>query len=389
MKTKVHNTLFLVFSLLMLGLSMPALAGDGHDDHDHDHGNEQHEGEHHENGHDENGHHDEHGDEHHGDGAYDPVPMIMHHIADAHSWHFFDIGETPVSLDLPVILWTYEGENIGDAFNKAKFHVFMSTKFHHGHSTVKKGDEEFELHLNHTTGQESIHELGDRKVIDLSITKNVAAMFLSIIVMLIIFSATASKYKKSLVPSGIARIMEPIILFVRDDIAVPNIGEDKAAKYMPFLLSVFFFIWVNNLLGLLPGAANLTGNISVTMTLALFTLVIVNINGNKHYWSHILTPPVPWPMWVIMVPVEIIGIITKPFALMIRLFANITAGHILILSLVSLIFIFQSVAMAGVSVPFMIFMNGLELLVAVLQAYIFTLLSALFIGMAVEEPAHH
>ena len=186
--------------------------------------------------------------------------------------------------------------------------------------------------------------------------------------------------------------MEPLVLFVRDDIAVPNIGK-KADKFLPYLLTVFFFIWINNLIGLVPffpGSANLTGNISFTVTLALITFLITNFNGNKDYWKHIFaTPGVPVWLAPIMIPVEIMGILAKPIALLIRLFANITAGHIIILSLISLIFIFKSVAIAPVSVGFVLFMNVLELLVAAIQAYIFTLLSALFIGMAVEEHEHH
>ena len=203
------------------------------------------------------------------------------------------------------------------------------------------------------------------------------------------FGGLARQYKKNAVPKGFGRVLEPLVIYVRDEIAKPNISRDKYKRYLPFLLTVFFFIWINNLLGLIPVLApNLTGNIAVTMVLALFTLIITNVSGNRGYWGHILLPPVPWWLYPIMIPVELIGIFTKPFALMIRLFANITAGHILILSLVSLIFIFKSVYMSALSIPFMVFMNVLELLVAALQAYIFTLLSALFIGMATEE-AHH
>ncbi|MEZ4916103.1 MAG: F0F1 ATP synthase subunit A [Chitinophagales bacterium] len=185
-------------------------------------------------------------------------------------------------------------------------------------------------------------------------------------------------------------VLEPIVLFVKEDIAIPNIGEKKYAKFLPYLLTVFFFIWINNLFGLVPffpGSANLTGNIALTFVLALFTLVITNINGNKYYWGHIFNPPVPGPLKILMIPIELIGVLTKPFALMIRLFANISAGHILILSLISLIFIFKSFFVAPISIAFVLFMSVLELLVAALQAYIFTLLSALFIGIALEE--HH
>ncbi|RZK51306.1 MAG: ATP synthase F0 subunit A, partial [Pedobacter sp.] len=190
-------------------------------------------------------------------------------------------------------------------------------------------------------------------------------------------------------PKGLQSFLEPVIIFVRDDIAKPNIGH-KYAKFMPYLLTIFFFILFNNLLGLFPvfpGSANVTGNIALTFVMATATMLVVNLNGNKYYWKHILTPDVPWWLYPIMIPVELIGIISKPFALMVRLFANITAGHIIVLSLISLIFIFKTLAIAPVSVAFVLFMDVLELLVAFLQAFIFTLLSALFIGMAVEE--HH
>jgi F-type H+-transporting ATPase subunit a len=183
--------------------------------------------------------------------------------------------------------------------------------------------------------------------------------------------------------------MEPLILFVRDEIAIPNLGH-KYERFMPYLLTVFFFIWFMNMLGLVPffpGSANVTGNIAVTMVLALITLLVVLFNGNKNYWGHIFNPPVPWWMKPLMIPVEIIGVFTKPFALMIRLFANITAGHILVLSLLCLPFVFNAHAVAGGSVIFAIFIGLIEMLVAFIQSFIFTILSALYIGMAIEE--HH
>ncbi len=211
--------------------------------------------------------------------------------------------------------------------------------------------------------------------------------------------STAKYYKANgaVAPRGLAKFTEPIILFVRDDIAIPNIGQKQHARFMPYLLTIFFFVWVNNLIGLVPFfpfGSNLTGNISFTLVMAVITFLVTNLNGNKAYWGHIFaTPGVPLWLMPIMLPVEIIGLFTKPFALMIRLFANISAGHIIILSLISLIFVFKSYAIAPVSVAFVLFMNVLELLVAALQAYIFTLLTALFIGGAVaehhHEEAHH
>jgi len=375
----------LLFTILAPALLSMSAFGQEHPQHDDHHGEatEQHV--------DDHANHDDHAD-HHGeaDQEFDAVDMIMHHIQDAHEWHLVDIPQEdgtskPVSIPLPVILY-YNGQ----------LDVFMSSAFHHGHSPVTKGDVTYimdhgNIYVANAQGEleydEEHHALND-KPLDLSITKNVAAMFLSILLLVWIFGSTAKNYKKTHVPRGMAKFMEPLVLFVRDDIARPNIEGDKYKRYLPFLLTIFFFIWINNLLGLIPVLApNVTGNIAFTFVLAAFTLLIILFSGNKAYWGHILLPPVPWWLYIIMVPVEIIGIFTKPFALMIRLFANITAGHILILSLVSLIFIFKTAWMSLMSVPFMIFMFTLELLVAALQAYIFTLLAALFIGMAVEE--HH
>jgi len=230
--------------------------------------------------------------------------------------------------------------------------------------------------------------------LDFSITKAVVGMLFAAFIGLWLFLSMSRSYKKTGIshPKGIQSFLEPVILFVRDDIAIPNIGKHKYEKYMPYLLTVFFFILINNLMGLVPFpppfGANVTGNIAVTFVLASFTFLITQFSGNKNYWRHIFaTPGVPFWLLPIMIPVELIGIISKPFALMIRLFANITAGHIIVLSLICLIFIFESLAVAPVSILFVIFMDCLELLVAFLQAYVFTLLSALFISLAVEE--HH
>ena len=187
------------------------------------------------------------------------------------------------------------------------------------------------------------------------------------------------------VPTGLRGFTEPLILFVKDEIAVPNLGEEHYRKYLPYLLTLFFFIWVNNMLGLLPMGANLTGNIAVTLLLAVFTFIITNFSGSKHYWKEIVRMPgVPIAIQPIMTVIEFIGLLTKPFSLMIRLFANITAGHIIVLSFISLIFIFKSVLISPVSIVFVLFMDVLELLVAALQAYIFTMLTAMYIGMAVK-----
>lgn len=326
--------------------------------------------------------------------GYDPIPVIMHHIADAHDWHFFDYNGHSYSMPLPVILWTDNG-----------LVTFMSSAFHHdneGHHVVEsKGMNFVKVHekiYQLATGATAASFDADHHIsngvrpIDLSITKNIFSMLMSVFIILFVFLKTASYYAKNgaVAPKGIASFMEPIIVFIRDDIAKINIGEKKYMKFMPYLLTVFFFIWFNNLLGLIPwiGGANLTGNIAVTLVLAVFTLIITNINGNKAYWGHIFwMPGAPWPVKILLMPIELVGVLTKPFALMIRLFANMTAGHIVVLSLISLIFIFESIGMAAVSVPFALFISVLELLVAFLQAYVFTMLSALFIGTAVAE--HH
>lgn len=327
-----------------------------------------------------------------GESTFNPVPVIMHHIADAHDWHFWGEGEKSVSIPLPVILWDNNGLN-----------VFMSSKFHHNEKVVESNGNyylNFHEKIYKTDAQGSIEphvdekgavHLQNEKPLDFSITKNVASMLLSFVLLILIFSAVASSYKKgNLVPKGIASFIEPIILFVRDEVAIPNIGKKKYAKYMPYLLTLFFFIWINNLLGLLPGAANVTGNIAVTFVLALIALIVINFSGNKDYWGHMLwMPGVPVPVKIILAPIELVGIITKPFALMIRLFANITAGHIIIMSLISLIFIFQTEAMSAGSIPLALFIYCLELLVAALQAFVFTMLVSLFIGTAVAEHDHH
>ena len=310
--------------------------------------------------------------------------LIMEHIADAHDWHLW--GHT--SIHLPIILYTNKG-----------FEFFSSGKFDHGHATHQGAHYNYRIIKNPGEQKENIKVVDATgnidesiSVIDLSITKNIASLLLSVILLLLIFISIANGYKKRGIgaPKGLAAWLEPIVIFVRDDIARPNLGENYA-RFMPYLLTVFFFIWMNNVLGLVPffpGGANVTGNIAVTLVLAVITFILTNINGTKTYWGHIFSPHVPKWLWPLMIPVEIIGLFTKPFALMIRLFANITAGHILILSLVCLIFIFKSLAVAGISVPFIVFISVIEMVVAFIQAFIFTILSALYIGMALEKPQH-
>ena len=324
---------------------------------------------------------------------FNATEMILHHIGDSHGWHFFGEGDSSVTLPLPVILYTDAG-----------FVTFMSSEFHHdteGKYVVEKDGMRFvNLHediYKLDAGADSVefdaehHPVNASKPWDFSITKNVAAMLLTVILMLLFFTSLARHHKKNThAPKGFNNALETLVLFVRDDIALPQIGEKKYMKFMPFLLTVFFFIWITNLMGLLPGAANVTGNIAVTVSLGLFTLAMIVFNGNKEYWKHTFwMPGIPTFVKPILAVVEGLGIFIKPIALMIRLFANITAGHIIILSLIGLIFILENAGIAGVSVPFALFITVLELLVAFLQAFIFTMLSALFIGMAVEEHEHH
>ncbi len=328
--------------------------------------------------------------------AFNAGEMIIEHIVDSHEWHIMTIGHTHVSVPLPVIL-IYDG----------KLTVFMSSKFHHGQAS----------HLGF-----KIEDLGSKKgkivrvkegtmetdenasrIIDLSITKTVLAIFFSAALLLIIFTSVARAYRRNKggAPKGLQALLEPLIIFVRDDIAKAAIGGKSYEKYTPYLLTVFFFIFFNNLIGLIPFfpfGANVTGNIAVTGILAMFTFIITTFSANKNYWKHIYNAPgVPW--WLkfpvpLMPFVEFLGVFTKPFVLMVRLFANITAGHIIILGFMSLIFIFGNIkglmgaAVAPVSVAFGIFMGFLELLVAFIQAYVFTLLSALYFGMALEEHNH-
>lgn len=316
--------------------------------------------------------------------------FIMDHISDSHEWHIMTLDEGEhakhISIYLPVILYSKE----------SGLHFFFSGKLAHGH--VHKGFKLMEAGelKGKIVAVKPDGEIDTENIpFDFSMTKTVIGMLAAAIIGIWLFLALSRSYKKTGIshPQGIQRLLEPVICFVRDDIAIPNIGYEKHAKFMPYLLSVFFFILVNNLMGLIPFpppfGANVTGNIAVTFTLAFFSFLIIQINGNKSYWRHIFATP-GLPVWLlpIMIPVELIGVIAKPFALMVRLFANITAGHIIVMSLLALIFIFDSLFVAPVSILFVIFMDCLELLVAFLQAYVFTLLSALFISLAVVEEHH-
>lgn len=326
---------------------------------------------------------------------------IEHHIKDAHDFHLFSYNDSEghrkhVGFPLPVIVYTSQGVR-----------AFMSSAFHHddsGHYIVEKeGVSLVKYHekiyeLNQGEDQLSFdadhHPENAHAVLDLSITKSVFGFLLVSLLLLFGFRSLANQYKKRSIPVGFGRVLEPLVLYVRDEIARPNIGEKHYKRFTGFLLTVFFFIWASNLLGLTPLGFNITGQLAVTFTLALFTYVITQFSGNKDYWKHIFwMPGVPAPMKVILAPIELLGTITKPFSLMIRLFANISAGHIVVMSLISIAIIMKSsmgvVGATALSFALSFFLTLIELLVAFLQAYIFTMLSALFIGMAVQEHDHH
>ncbi len=323
---------------------------------------------------------------------FDTNEMIFHHITDSHGFHVAGHFSVP----LPVILWTDNG-----------LVTFMSSEFHHdidGKEIVEKNGMKFvNLHekiYQLDAGATSVefdaehHPLNATKPLDFSITKNVFSMLLSLLVLVLIFTAAARGYKKSEnnMPRGIGRFVEPIIVFIRDEVAIPNIGEKHYKRYMPFLLTLFFFIWLNNIFGLIPFfpfSANLSGNIAFTMTLAVITFIITLFSSKGYYWRHMLwMPGLPIPMKIFLAPIEFMGMFIKPIALMIRLFANITAGHVIVLSLTALIFVLGTIWVAPVSVLFTVFISVIEVLVVAIQAYIFTMLSALYFGQALEEDHH-
>lgn len=346
-------------------------------------------------------------EEHKGEEKIDPAKIIIEHVSDAHDFHFFNIGENPVSIPLPVIVYN---SNSGVS-------CFMSSKFHHGHEAYNgymlftehfakehhledvkdaKGQKLYKEGQIYAVGADGLPDLNS-KVWDLSLTKNVIQNILAMILLVWLMMGVAKAYKNGVgvksSPKGFQNAVEPVITFVRDEVAKPNLGK-KYAGYMPFLLTVFFFILINNIIGLIPGTANVSGNIAFTAMLGLISFIVILFNTNKHFWAHIFNPPVPMGVKAIMIPVEFLGIFTKPFALIIRLFANMISGHIIILSFICLIFIFgaMNTALGWGTSPFFVllsvFIYLIEVMVAFLQAFIFTNLTAVFIGQAFEE-GHH
>ena len=309
---------------------------------------------------------------------------INHHLLDAHSftiWH-----AKGWEFPLPIILWD-EG-----------LHVFSSSKFHHGEAVAESKGNYYKLHhekiyktdADGTLMMDEHHHPTNAKPLDFSITKNVFTIMIMSLFIFFLFTRFAKTYKNNLVPQKGGKFFEPLIIFVRDEIAIPNIGEKHYKKYMSYLLTVFFFIWFLNLAGMTPLGIGVTNNIAVTFGLALITFIITQFTSNKNYWGHIFwMPGVPTPMKIILAPIELLGVFIKPFALMIRLYANMTAGHIVLMSLIGLLYVFTNWFAKGAFLGLTLFLSIIELLVAFLQAYIFTMLTALYFGGAVAEHDEH
>lgn len=318
--------------------------------------------------------------------GFNAKEVIFGHIMDSHDFHFAeykgsDGHEHPIAIPLPVILYSPQ----------KGLSVFMSSKFDHGHAEVDG------YRLNEDNVVVPVDE--SVKVYDFSLTRNVVQMILALALLVWLMISVAKTYAKgqgvTSAPKGKQNLIEVLVAFVRDEVARPNLGH-KANKYLPFLLTIFFFILINNIFGLIPGTANVTGNIAFTAVLGIVSFVVIMASTNKHFWGHIFNPPgIPTGVKFILVPVEFLGIFIKPFALIIRLFANMVAGHIIIICLISLIFIFADLKAAigwgasPISIAFTVFIYFIEVLVAFLQAFIFTVLSAVFIGQAFEGEHHH
>lgn len=317
--------------------------------------------------------------------------FIKHHVLDSHEFSFFQDDETGVhyGFSLPIIIYDNG------------FQIFSSSKFEHGEAVAESNGNFYKI--NHHDGkiyktdaagtitedEKSGHPTNVRPL-DLSITKSVFSILIAAVLMFFLFTGLAKSYAKNNgIASGAGRIFEPVVLFIRDEIAIPNIGEKHYKKYMSYLLTIFFFILFLNIFGLMPFGINVTGNLTITFSLAILTFLITNLTANKNYWGHIFwMPGVPKPMRIVLAPIELLGVVIKPFSLMIRLYANIFAGHIVLMSIIGLMFIFKSWIGSSLSFGLSFALSILEILVAFLQAYIFTLLSALYFGMAVEEHHH-
>ena len=309
---------------------------------------------------------------------------IKHHLLDSHDFHIWE----KLSFPLPIILWD------------KGLHVFSSSKFHHGESVAKSKGNYYAISHNNghiyktdASGVINHNKKGletNKKPLDLSITKSVVMIIITGLLMLFLFGGLAKSYAKNAgIGKGPGRILEPIVMYIRDEIAIPNIGEKHYKKYMNYLLTIFFFIWFVNLFGLTPLGVNITGNIAITASLAILTYLITTFTAKKDYWKHIFwMPGVPVPMKILLAPIELLGTFIKPFALMIRLYANMKAGHVVLMSIIGLMFLFKGWIGSSLSFGLAFGLSILELLVAALQAYIFTVLSALYFGSAAEEHDH-
>jgi len=317
--------------------------------------------------------------------------FIQHHLLDSHEFHLFSYGkdsghEKHISFPLPVILWDNG------------LHFFMSSEFHHGESIVESNGNYYKLFHEkiYKTDAKGTLEMDDHhhptnvKPLDLSITKNIFMVLITAILMFSLFVSLAKSYKKNNgIATGAGRFFEPIILFIRDDIAIPNIGEKHYKKYMSHLLTVFFFIWFLNMFGLTPLGVNVTNNIAITAALAILTYIITTFTANKNYWGHIFwMPGVPIPMKIILAPIELLGTLIKPFSLTVRLYANMLAGHVVLMSIIGMMYTFNNMVGSSLSFVLAFALSILEILVAGLQAYIFTMLTALYFGAAKEEHHH-
>jgi F-type H+-transporting ATPase subunit a len=351
-----------------------------------------HEGEHQPSTHEDGG-----GDAKEEKKGFNASEVIFGHVLNAHEFHFLDIGEHPVTIPLPVIVYSPQ----------RGLTSFMSNKFEHGHEPhngyrlltaefiAKHGLDPKKYNAQDIVAVNEAGQIDETvKVYDISLTRNVVQMLIALFFFTWIMLRIAKRYKSGVgvtsAPKGSQSLLEPVITFVRDEVAKPNLGH-KADKYLPFILTIFFFILINNIVGLIPGSANVTGNIAFTATLGVISFIVILASTNKHYWGHIFNPPgVPFGVKLILVPVEFLSVFIKPFALIIRLFANMVAGHIIIICLISLIFIFSQLSIyAGwgaspLAIGFTIFIYFIELLVAFIQAFIFALLTAVFIGQAFE-----
>lgn len=323
------------------------------------------------------------------------LEVINHHVLDGHDFSLFEYEGKHIGFSLPIILWDNG------------VHFFSSSKFHHGEAVAESNGNYYVLHhekiyKSDAAGKVLVVEAKEIKdgkevvtekelqPIDLSITKGVLTIMIVALLMFFIFTSLARSYAKNGgISSGFGRLFEPIVIYIRDEIAIPNIGEKHYKKYMSYLLTIFFFIWFLNIFGLTPLGINVTGNIAITFGLAVVTFIITNVTANKNYWGHIFwMPGVPLPMKIILAPIELLGVFIKPFSLMIRLYANIFAGHIVLMSLIGLMFIFKNWLGSSLSFMLSFAISTIEILVALLQAYIFTMLSALYFGSAVEEHHH-